>query len=160
MEFLDITDNYLKFFDILPEDWQEVIGPIWLEYSKTASIYALMDGGVIVAGGILFRSSPPNRTNFEIEKGALYVSKGYHYIGFLFVHPEHRNKALGSRWLKILKTEFPNQGFWLTIEEDALKTFYLKNEFVCVSESTDTENPEWMFVYEPVKPISKDFINL
>lgn len=150
MEIKEVSDNSQDFFKILPQDWQEEITPAWLDYRNTASIYALMDAKLIVAGGIVFRKAPPNRTIFEIEKGEVYLDKGYYYIGFLFVHPDRRNEALGSGWLSALKNQFPKQGFWLTIEEEALKTFYMKNGFVCVAESTDLDNPEWMFIYEPM----------
>ncbi|MDX1365383.1 GNAT family N-acetyltransferase [Arenibacter latericius] len=154
MALLELKYNYDDFFKMLPHDWQEVICPVWDKYKYVSSIYVLKDGKDIVVGGIVFRTIPPNRTNFEIEIGEEFIAKGFHYIGFLFVHPERRNEALGSRWLDALKTQFPDQGYWLTIEEEALKTFYLKNGFICLTESTDRENPEWIFIYDPVKPIS------
>ena len=150
MEFQEIGDNYQDFFKILPQDWQEVIRPLWKDYKKSANIYALLDEKQLVAGGIVFRTAPPNRTEFEIAVGEEYVVKGYHYIGFLFVDPKRRNEALGTRWLSALKSHFPEQGFWLTIEEQVLETFYVKNGFVRVSESADVGVPEWMFIYEPI----------
>ena len=102
-----------------------------------------------MAGGIVFRSAPPNMTDFEIGEGHKYVELGFKYIGFLFVDQKYRNQALGSKWLSALKEEFPNESYWLTIEEVGLKSFYEKNGFKCVSESKDSNNQEWMFTYQP-----------
>lgn len=148
MEFRQINDNYQDFFKILPIDWQDDIVPIWDDYVDVPKIFVLTDFSKIVAGGIVFNSAPPNRTEFEIVEGEPYLAKGYHYIGFLFVDPDRRNEALGTRWLTALKHQFPDQCFWLTIEEEALKNFYIKNGFVCVAQSAMGDSPEWMLIYE------------
>ncbi|MDX1328884.1 MAG: hypothetical protein R3299_14365 [Arenibacter sp.] len=149
MEFQEIRSNYQDFFNMLPMDWQEIISPLWKFYADTANIYALLDNNMIVAGGIVFKTTPPNRTDFEILIGDRYSSKGYHYIGFLYVDLDRRNEALGSRWLSALKIQFPTQGYWLTIEEEALKHFYIKNGFEVVQQSEDVDSPEWILVYNP-----------
>ena len=56
-------------------------------------------------------------------------NKGYLYVGFIFVIEERRQQNLGSIWLDNLKKMYPNQKFWLTIEDLKLDTFYVKNGF-------------------------------
>lgn len=149
MEFEVLKDNSQFFFKILPHDWREAIEPIWEGYRKEANIYVLRDGQEIVAGGIVFNGTPPNRTDFEIEIGENYIEKGYPYIAFLYVVSHRRNEALGSRWIQALKNQFPDQAYWLTIEEEGLKQFYTKNGFECVAASKDGDLPEWLFVFVP-----------
>ncbi|HUH47650.1 MAG TPA: GNAT family N-acetyltransferase [Arenibacter sp.] len=149
MDFEVLNDRSQFFFKILPPDWREAIEPIWQDYREEADIYVFREGEEVVAGGIVFKATPPNRTDFEIEKGENYIRNGFHYIGFLFVAPDRRNEALGTRWLRALKNRFPEQSYWLTIEEEGLKQFYTKNGFECVASSTDRDLPEWLFVYFP-----------
>ena len=139
----------MDFFKILPPDWQDAIVYIWEDYKRDAHIYVLLDEGEIVAGGIVFKGTPPNRTDFEIEAGEEYIKKGYHYIGFLYVISHRRKENLGSKWLEALKGRFPEQAYWLTIEEEGLKKFYVRNGFECVATSTDPDLPEWLFVFVP-----------
>jgi len=149
MEFINIGPNGEDFFNILPEDWQDIIIPAWEAYKSTVNIYVFRNGLDITVGGIVFRTAPPNMSDFETEVAQKYVDSGFHYIGFLFVDPKFRNQGLGSKWLKVIKEEFPNQSYWLTIEEGSLRSFYEKNGFICVSESLDKLNPEWVLIYQP-----------
>src|SRR5690554_5588589 len=149
MDFEALKDNSQLYFEILPRDWREAIEPIWEDFRKDASIFVLRDKGEIIAGGIVFKGIPPNRTDFEVQSGEKYIKKGHHYIGFLYVVPHRRNEALGSRWLKTLKSRFPGQAYWLTIEDESLTPFYIKNGFECVAASPDTDLPEWLFVFVP-----------
>lgn len=137
-----------EFFDILPEDWRCLIAPYWERYSPTSTIYILEKEKEVLAGGIVFGSSSPDMTTFEKAHGKVYFKLGYLYIGFLWVVPEHRGKALGSEWLSLLKKRNKKQSYWLTIEEERLKTFYKKNGFECVAESVLTSNKEWLLIYK------------
>ncbi|MBC8769902.1 GNAT family N-acetyltransferase [Arenibacter sp. BSSL-BM3] len=149
MELINIGSDGRDFFKILPKDWQDIIVPIWEDYKRGARIYVFKNDGELAAGGIVFNGAPPNMTVFEIEEGQKYVELGFQYIGFLFVDPKYRNQALGSKWLMALKVKFPNQSYWLTIEEEGLRSFYEKNGFKCVTESKDPNNPEWILIYKP-----------
>ncbi|RAJ09271.1 GNAT family N-acetyltransferase [Arenibacter echinorum] len=140
-----------SYFKILPEDWQEVIESVWDDYKNNATVYVFKDDLEISAGGIVFRTAPPNMTDFEIEEWQKYVTANFHYIGFLFVDTKYRGKSLGSEWLTALKDQFPDQSYWLTIEEEGLRSFYEKNGFKCVSTSRDKANPEWILIYQPEK---------
>ena len=149
MELINIGSDGSNFFKILPNDWQDIIVPVWGNYKMDANIYVFKNDMEITVGGIVFNGAPPNRTDFEIEEGQKYVELGFKYIGFLFVDPKYRSKSLGSKWLSALKEQFPDQSYWLTIEEVGLRSFYEKNGFKCVSESKVTNNQEWMFTYMP-----------
>jgi GNAT superfamily N-acetyltransferase len=149
MELINLGHDSLAFFKILPKDWQDVIDSVWKDYKNNASVYVFKEGLDITPGGIVFRAAPPNMTDFEIGEWEKYVTANFHYIGFLFVDPSYRGKALGSEWLSALKAYFPDQSYWLTIEEEGLRLFYEKNGFKCVSQSKDKDNPEWIFTYTP-----------
>ncbi|MCM4172531.1 GNAT family N-acetyltransferase [Arenibacter sp. TNZ] len=147
MKLVNIGFDGHEFFKILPGDWQQIILPVWEDLKKNANIFVFKNTLEITAGGIVFKGAPPNMTDFEIEEGQKYIDMGFQYIGFLFVDSKYRNQALGSKWLKALMEEFPNQSYWLTIEEQGLRLFYEKNGFKCVSESKDPNNQEWLFTY-------------
>ena len=149
MELINLGLEGGSFFKILPEDWKDVIESVWDDYKKNANIYVFKNALDITAGGIVFRTAPPNMTDFEIGEWQKYVTANFHYIGFLFVDPKYRGKSLGSEWLTALKDQFPDQSYWLTIEEEGLRSFYEKNGFKCVSQSMDNDNPEWIFTYAP-----------
>lgn len=149
MELINLGLEGGSFFEILPEDWKDVIESVWDDYKKNANIYVFKNALDITAGGIVFRTAPPNMTDFEIGEWQKYVTANFHYIGFLFVDPKYRGKSLGSEWLTALKDQFPDQSYWLTIEEEGLRSFYEKNGFKCVSKSKDKDNPEWIFTYTP-----------
>ena len=149
VEFRVLKNEPDIFFRILPEEWQKTIGPIWEDCKDNACIYVLRNAAEIMAGGIVFSGETPNRTQFEIEKGAPYLALGYYYIGYLFVDSNYRNQSMGSKWLEAIKKKYPDRSFWLTIEEEGLRFFYEKNGFKCVSESKDPYTPEWLFVYTP-----------
>lgn len=149
MELINLGLEGGSFFKILPEDWKDVIESVWDDYKKNANIYVFKNALDITAGGIVFRTAPPNMTDFEIGEWQKYVTANCHYIGFLFVDPKYRGKSLGSEWLTALKNLFPDQSYWLTIEEEGLRSFYEKNGFKCVSKSKDKDNPEWIFTYTP-----------
>jgi GNAT superfamily N-acetyltransferase len=150
MKIEAINHRHKDFFKILPQDWQEIISKIWDKVKETATIYAIVDEGSIIAGGIVFFKNIPEMTKFELERGQHYFDIGYGYIGFLWVAEDRRNEQLGSKWLSLLKKQEVKQGFWLTIEEAGLKKFYEKNSFQTIAESEDKENIEWLCVYEPL----------
>ena len=116
MELINLGLEGDSFFKILPEDWKDVIESVWDDYKKNANIYVFKNALDITAGGIVFRTAPPNMTDFEIGEWQKYVAANFHYIGFLFVDPKYRGKSLGSEWLTALKDQFPDQSYWLTIE--------------------------------------------
>jgi len=149
VEFRVLETEADVFFRILPEEWQKVIAPVWGDYKDHAFIYVLKNAKEIMAGGIVFKGEPPNMTFFEMEKGEIYVALGYYYIGFLFVDPNYRSQSMGSKWLEEIKNKYPDRSYWLTIEEEGLRSFYEKNGFKCVAESQDPSPAEWMFVYTP-----------
>ena len=80
VHFEKLTDSPNSFFNILPEDWQNIIINNWVLYKNTASIYVLKENATIVAGGIVFSEKLPEMTPFEEEFCYLF-DKGYLYLG-------------------------------------------------------------------------------
>jgi GNAT superfamily N-acetyltransferase len=149
LTFRSAQERPEDFFNILQEDWRVLIAPYWEVYKPTSTIYVLEVDQEVVAGGIVFGTASPDMTDFEKENGKIYFALGYLYIGFLWVIPEYRGAKLGSQWLSLLKKQKKNQSFWLTIEEEHLKAFYKKNDFMCVAENTQEGHEEWLMVYVP-----------
>lgn len=140
-----------SFFKILPIDWQESIIPYWIEYKRYAKIYVLEEEEEhIIAGGIVFSICPPDMTDFK-EKAEDWFEKGYLYIGYLWVNPDQRNQNLGSELLSHLKKLDPYQKYWLTIEEERLKSFYEKNGFLMTETLKSGNNTEWVYSYDPMQ---------
>ncbi|MGY8913945.1 MAG: hypothetical protein ACKVJF_02530 [Flavobacteriales bacterium] len=149
MKLEAVNHRSTDFFKILPQDWQEIIKVIWDKVKDISTIYAIVEEGTIIAGGIIFTEKLPVMTRFELEQGQPFFTLGYGYIGFLWVDENRRNEQLGSKWLT-LKNQDHKQGFWLTIEEGGLKKFYEKNGFKTIAQSEDKKNMEWLCVYEPL----------
>jgi tRNA(Met) C34 N-acetyltransferase TmcA len=61
----------------------------------------------------------------------------------------YRGKRLGSDWLKLLIQDFPEQKYWLTVEEEELIQFYKKNHFKLIKSLKNGEDTDWLLVYEP-----------
>ncbi|MEA1785982.1 GNAT family N-acetyltransferase [Arenibacter sp. GZD96] len=150
LTFTSAQNSPTDFFNVLPEDWRLLIAPYWDTYAPTSTIYVLKCDTEVVAGGILFGSVSPDMTPFEKEHGHIYFALGYLYIGFLWVVPKWRGAHLGSTWLQELKKEHKHQAFWLTIEEESLKEFYIKNGFQCIAENKLQGNSEWLLIYHSV----------
>ncbi|NEW80395.1 MAG: hypothetical protein GZ086_13435 [Gelidibacter sp.] len=148
IQFSDATNNPEQFFNMLPEDWQDLIVPYWKSYKEVAKIYILKEDDEVVAGGLVFSKSLPDMSDFERLLQYLF-SEGYLYIGFIWVPLDKRNQQLASQWLTLLKNQDPNQKYWLTIEEAWLKYFYEKNGFKLIEESDDASEKEWLFTYLP-----------
>ena len=146
IQFSNATNNPELFFNILPEDWQDLIVPYWESYKEAAKIYVLKENEEVVAGGLVFSKSLPDMSDFERSLQYLF-SEGYLYLGFIWVPLHKRNRNLASQWLTLLKKQDPTQKYWLTIEEEWLKHFYEKNGFKLIKESDDATNKEWLFTW-------------
>ena len=141
------ASNEHDFFDLLPQDWKDVISPSWHSYSENSSIFLLKDNEQIVAGGVVFSTCPPDMLYDQAEAGK-WFDKGYLYIGFLWVPEKFRNHHYGSGWIRSLKNKFPSQKFWLTIEDEGLKGFYIKNGFRSVKALQNGPGTEWLMIYD------------
>lgn len=135
------------FFKLLPKSWQKAIVPYWETYTGKAVIYVLEEHGTVVAGGVLFKDLFKDVKAFQ-EEAKHWFDKGYFYIGYIWVVKSKRGQNLGSKWLIGLLKEHPNQKFWLTIEEENLKNFYLKNGFRLIKKLQKGSTTEWLLVYE------------
>lgn len=143
----EVLDNHAeRFFSILPQDWQSGIVPFWFSYKHDTSIYVLKDKDIIVGGGLLFSTCPPDLLNYERE-AQKWFDKGYSYIGFLWISENYRNQQLGSYWIKALKKTLINHKLWLIIEDERLHDFYKRNGFILEKKIQVNGYPEWLYVY-------------
>jgi hypothetical protein len=148
-EFVEITNSANEFFEILPQDWQELIAVNWQKYANKAQVLALKHHNKIVAGGVVFLGSHPGESALETAYYKMF-STNYKYLGFIWVPIDERNKNYASKWLTCLKEENPKQKYWLTIEEESLKYFYKKNGFKLIeNENNSAIENEWVLVYSP-----------
>ena len=136
-----------EFLKILPLDWQEFLEPFWDEIKPYTACYVMVDAGEILAGGLVFSKCPPDMLYAKSEANE-WLELGYKYLGFIFVKESFRNRNLGSLWLKNLKATFPEQNFWLTIEDFKLDSFYTKNDFKLVKKLNNEGEEEGLYVYE------------
>ena len=150
IEFIKLDNSQDLFFNILPQDWQDIIVPQWKNFKDSASIFIFKENEELIAGGIVFEKSHINMTPFEKEHQYLYA-ENYFYLGFIWVIPSKRNQQLASKWLTEIKKAYSNQKFWLTIEEEPLKYFYQKNDFKLIAESNDENYKEWVLTFTPQK---------
>jgi GNAT superfamily N-acetyltransferase len=148
MEYIFKQSNNQDFFQLLPTDWNNSILPFWDNYVDNSSIYLLFDNDKIVAGGIVFHSCSPDMMYNELE-AKKWFDNDYLYLGFIWVVEEYRNKKIGSKWLQALMKKFPTQKFWLTIDEENLASFYIKNEFKLIKSLKNGDDTEWLLSYEP-----------
>lgn len=142
--FRELKEAPQQFFGILPEEWQEEIVPFWDAYTSDSKIYVIENGNSIIGGGIVFYKSPPHFDYFEKE-AEIWFNKGYHYLGFIWISGEYRNRSLGSFWLNQLKAGNPQQQYFLLTEEEHLHLFYLKNGFVCSKTLQNQDHLEWLY---------------
>ncbi|MGE0560742.1 MAG: GNAT family N-acetyltransferase [Flavobacteriales bacterium] len=148
MDFQFKKSNEQTFFKLLPEEWKESIVPFWEYYRDSSVIYALYQENQLIAGGIIFNKCSPDMMYNEIE-AKKWFNKGYLYLGFIWVVEEFRDNKIGSKWLQSLKDKFPTQKFWLTIDEENLALFYIKNGFKLITTLKNEHDTEWLLTYEP-----------
>lgn len=134
-----------QFFEILPQDWQDEIVPFWNDYKSDAKIYIIEHQTTLIGGGIVFYKSPPNFEYFEIEAKRLF-HEGYVYLGFIWIAENHRNKNLGSFWLKQLQQESLEKKYFLLTEEEHLHHFYVKNGFSRIKSVKNQNHLEWVYL--------------
>jgi GNAT superfamily N-acetyltransferase len=140
-------ENPQWFFQLLPKSWQKGIVPYWYTYSGKAEIYTIEEDGTIVAGGVVFKDFSEDLKYFK-EEAKYWLGLGYYYLGYIWVVKSKRGQNLGSKWLVELLKQHPNTNFWLTIEEEKLKSFYLKNGFRLIKKLQKGKTTEWLLVYE------------
>ena len=74
LTFSSLEKNEAQFFDILPQDWQEIIVPQWEYFKKSASIYVFIEKEVIIAVELCLKTDIQTalilkkRTNIYIPK--------------------------------------------------------------------------------------------
>ena len=149
MEIKNYTEQAQSFFKMLPNDWQENIIPFWEELKASTQVYILMDNGALVAGGLLFSKCPPDMLYYKKEADK-WFKKGYIYLGFIYVDETKRNQNLGSLWLDKVKGLYPNNGFWLSIEDEKLHKFYTRNQFEKIATVKNQDSlEESIYIFNP-----------
>ena len=148
MELKNLTDNPIKFFNLLPSDWRELIVPFWDDLKRYASLMVLVENDHVVAGGLVFSKCPPEMKYYEHDANE-WFKKGFLYLGYIFVDETQRYRHLGSIWLDKIKNEYPNQGLWLSIEDQDLHKFYHRNGFKRVGTVMNGDIEEGIYVFEP-----------
>jgi diamine N-acetyltransferase len=144
-----ICNDFSEFFKILPKDWQENLIPFWETHKQTTQGYLLVENNQIISGGLVFSKCPPDLLYIEDEANK-WFKNGYLYLGFIYVIEARRQQNLGSIWLESLKKMFPNQKFWLTIEDLNLNAFYVKNGFETVKSLDNQGVEEVLYTFKPV----------
>lgn len=144
-QFKETSSQPERFFNILPEDWQVSIVPFWPAYQQNSRIFTLETDTAVLGGGIVFGSVSPD-TKIYSKEAQNWFKRGYLYIGFLWIDENFRGKNLGSMWLKALDRHFPDQKFWLAIEEERLAAFYEKNGFRFAKKIETQAGNEWIWV--------------
>ncbi len=147
LEFKKHTGKPSDFFSLLPSSWLEGLLEVWKDYRLKSEIFVLVKDSEIVTGGLVVKGIPEDMQHF-LQEALFWAGKGYLYIGYLWVVEDHRNKDLGSKWLQELKKWYPEKKFWLSIEEEGLKNFYIKNGFRLVKELQNGDDHEWILVYD------------
>lgn len=136
-----------SFFKILPEDWTLSIVPFWNDYIESSDIYTLSIENKIIGGGIVFSKTTPDMM-YAKPISDKWFEKGYLYIAFLWIDVNYRGQQLGTLWLQKLIQKYPNQKFWLSIENLDLVTFYKKNGFEVAKKLLNNANEEWIMKFD------------
>ena len=140
----EVCKNVEAFFEVLPTDWKESLLPYWDDLKSATTCYVISENNKIFVGGLMFTVCPPDMLYAKTEAES-WLNKGYNYLGFIYVIEEKRHQNLGSLWLNNLKELLPNQKFWLTIEDERLDAFYVKNGFKRIKSLRNQGEQEWLY---------------
>jgi GNAT superfamily N-acetyltransferase len=145
MKLTDYTEQADEFFQILPKDWQEQIVPYWNTYKQQTRVYVWLEGGQLIGGGLVFDNLSPD---MEIHRNLLqkYLKPHMKYLGFIWINDSYRSQGLGKKWLQEIFVQHPQNGFWLSIEDENLKYFYSKLGFSVVEKLSHSDNEEWIML--------------
>ncbi|MCL5244556.1 GNAT family N-acetyltransferase [Cellulophaga sp. 20_2_10] len=127
--FIDITNNPIPFFNLLPKDWADGLVPHWNLLRNNATVFVLKNDAEICAGGIIFSSITPEMDSCK-QEALYYFSKNYLYVGYVWVPENKRKQNYGSQWFKELFRADKNKHYWLVTEDKMLRKFYKKIGFV------------------------------
>ncbi|THD69807.1 GNAT family N-acetyltransferase [Robertkochia marina] len=137
------TEEIAEVFSLYPDDWKEVLLPVWSNYAENSEVYVLLKEDDITTLGILFHNGAPEMEAFA-ETATLLFMERKPYIGFIYTLPNFRGRGFASLWLKELKNALPEKTFWLTVEDPKLITFYESNGFSLQDKSPVQE--EWLLL--------------
>ena len=150
VRFVDRTDDAGRFFATLPPDWQGDIVPRWPSYRGAARVFTFEGADdEVLGGGIVFDRVSPDTEAYRGVAEA-WFAQGHRYVGFLWIAEHQRGRSLGSRWLAALRTLFPEQPFWLSVEDEGLVPFYERNGFRRAGTVQGPGGPEWILASGPM----------
>lgn len=144
----DITFQAQPFFDILPNDWQAAIQSFHDQIGESIKVVAIDFEDRVVGGGLLF-SAQTSETDSYPKIAEYYFGRGYFYIGYLWVEEPFRGKQLGALWLHSVAEMFPENAFWLSIDDFGLAKFYERNGFTFASEVIYDGGLDRVYTKEP-----------
>jgi len=148
-QFLKWEGPLDSFMKAMPEDWPPYFQHCFEESQNNIELFVLTEKDRIVAGGMVFEGLPNEMQVFADDLRA-YILKGYLYIGYLFVDKAYRGQQLGSLWLTCIKGLYGSKGFWLTVEDPALREFYVKNDFKWEKILVHDGNSEELLIMNPL----------
>lgn len=145
-EFLEIQD-VSGFIPLLPDEWKEEFLILWPEYIESGQLYGYYEDNHLKAAGVVFSKASTDLITYQKIAETLFL-EGYLYLGFICVEKNEKGKGLGSKWIKHLIQNFPNNSFWLAVEQDKLVSFYQKNGFSVYCEIETESGTEWVMTYK------------
>lgn len=144
-EIIDISDAPELFFEMLPDDWKLELESNWEEFRLSVKLYGIKLNEELIGGGLVF-STHTSETDSYPPMAEYYFDNGYLYIGYLWIAENFRGRNLGDLWLKSIFEMYPNNPFWLSIEDAGLAKFYLKNGFTLEREVTFSGGKDWIYI--------------
>ncbi len=137
IEFKQHPEVSLAFFDFFPTDWKETLFPQWERLSSTTKAYFLEYHSEVITVGLVFSKNYPEFS--AVEKEAFSCLAPMPYLGYVFTLPKYRKQGLGRLWFEQLFKHFPEQNYWLSIEDLNLEQFYLNVGFTLWNTTTLTD---------------------
>ncbi|MGW8123749.1 GNAT family N-acetyltransferase [Roseivirga echinicomitans] len=144
-EIIDISDVPEQFFEILPEDWKAELELNWDGFAPAAQVHGIKQNDVLIGGGVVFSGHTMETDNYP-PIAEYFFDHGFLYIGYLWIAEKYRGRSLGDFWLKSISEMFPQNPFWLSIEDAGLAKFYLKNGFTLEREVMYSGGMDWIYV--------------
>lgn len=152
LEIVDLSDEPEVFFDLLPTDWLDALHANWSDFKPSTYVFGIKKGQQVIGGGLVF-SEHSNETDNYPQVSKYYFSAGFLYIGYLWVAEDFRGQNIGDFWLNSVFNMFPQNPFWLSIEDAGLAKFYLRNGFTLEREMIFPGGKDWIYVRKPVSEL-------
>jgi GNAT superfamily N-acetyltransferase len=120
------SQHLADFCALVAQEWQEDIAA--LEQKFSFEIYLGIEKREVFAGLAVFTMAAPETEKYA-EIAAELFSQKMAYLGYLVVVPKYRGCGIGAQFLERFLGKFPQQSFWLAIEDPKLAQFYQRHGF-------------------------------